>query len=84
MQRCHEAPANTRAIDAFSPACASEITRRTPSRPRSLEAAQERGPEHLVFGVADVDAEHLAVPVDGHRGGHDDGAADDAVVDCGP
>ena len=38
------------------------------------EGAQERGPEHFVFGVADVDAEHLAVAVDGDRGGHDDGA----------
>ena len=38
------------------------------------EGAQERGPEHFVFEVADVEAEHFAVAVDGDGGGHDDGA----------
>jgi hypothetical protein len=35
LQRCQAAPENTRAIAALSPAWASEITRRTPLRPRS-------------------------------------------------
>jgi hypothetical protein len=43
--------------------------------------AQERGPEHFVLRVADVDAEHLPVTVAGHPGGHQDGAGDDPVVD---
>ena len=45
-----------------------------PAEATVLEAAQECGPEHLVLGVADIDAEHLAVTVHGDAGGHDDGA----------
>ena len=57
-------------------------------QPHAAEApvsqrAQERGPEHLVFAVADIDAEHFTVAVDGDRGGDDDGAGDDAMVVAG-
>jgi hypothetical protein len=38
-------------------------------RPRA-RSAQERSPEHAVFGVSDLDAEHLTVAVAGHAGGH--------------
>ena len=55
-------------IAAFRPSWASEITRRTPPSPRVFERAQERRPERLVFGVADVDAEHLTVALGGHPG----------------
>ena len=48
-----------------------------------MRHSEERGPEHLVLAVADVDAEHLPVAVGGHTGGHDHGAGDDAVVDAG-
>ena len=33
-QRCHAAPVSTVLIACFSPSCASEITSRTPVRPR--------------------------------------------------
>lgn len=36
LHRCHDAPTSTLGIDAFNPACASEITSLTPLRPRSL------------------------------------------------
>ncbi len=38
-----------------------------------LERAQEATPERLGFGVADVAAQDLPVPISGDPGGHDDG-----------
>lgn len=37
-----------------------------PETASSFGLRQEGGPERLVFAVADVDAEHLAVPIGGH------------------
>ena len=51
-----------------------------PAEAPVLEAAEERGPEHLVFAVTDVDAEHLAVAVDRHRGGDDHRPRHDPVL----
>ena len=48
-----------------------------------LERAQEGGPERAVLGVADGEAEHLAVPVGGHAGGDDHGLGDHSPVDPG-
>lgn len=48
-----------------------------------MRHSEERGPEHLVLAVADVDAEHLPVLVGGDAGGDHDGAGDDPVVDPG-
>jgi hypothetical protein len=42
-----------------------------PTQPAGLQRPQESGPERLVLGVADVDAEHLAAAF----GGDDDGLA---------
>jgi hypothetical protein len=49
LQRCQVAPENTRAIAAFRPACASEITRRTPPRPR-VRATDVRRHDHCPQG----------------------------------
>ena len=48
-----------------------------PGQATLLESAEEPAPEHLVFTVADVDAQHLAAAVGGHPGGDDDGHASD-------
>lgn len=40
------------------------------------QSAKERGPEHLVLAVTDVEAEHLPVAVCGHGGGDDHRARD--------
>ena len=83
LQRCQPAPANTRAIDAFSPAWASEITSRTPSRPAVRETCagtRSRTPR-LRCRRRRRRAPH------GHRrrdpGGDDHGARHDAVVVAG-
>jgi hypothetical protein len=54
-----------------------------PAQAAVFQRSQERGPEHLVFRVADVDTEHLAVTVGGHARGHHDSSGDDAMVDAG-
>ena len=43
------------------------------AEPALTQRPQEPAPEHLVFGVADVDAEHLTVTVGGDPGGDHDG-----------
>ena len=63
------------------------MTSCTPVEAAGAQALQERGPERAVLGVADVDAEHLAVAGrgdpggDDHRPGHDPAA--DAALDVG-
>jgi hypothetical protein len=47
------------------------------------ETAQELGPEHFVFGIANGDIQYLPVAVGGDRRGHDDGSRDDAVIFAG-
>ena len=47
------------------------------------QAAEEAGPERAVLAVADVEPEHLPVPVSGHAGRHDHGLGDDTVIDGG-
>ena len=59
MQRCH-GHASTRAIACLRPSWASETHRRTPSRPRRAQRAQELAPERLGLDLADVEADHLA------------------------
>ena len=54
-----------------------------PVQAAGLQRPQERGPERAVLGVADVEAEHLPVPVGADRGGHHDGLGDDPAVDAG-
>jgi hypothetical protein len=44
------------------------------------QARQEAPPEDLVFGVTDVEAEHLAHALGGHARGDHDGLGDDVVV----
>jgi hypothetical protein len=78
-------PCITRVIAATRPACWSEITNRTPPRPRFFSPArkprQEAPPEHLVLGVADVETEDLPAAVGGDTGGDHDGLGDhDAVL----
>jgi len=51
--------------------------------PAGLEGAQESGPEGAVLGVADGEAEHLAVPVGGDPGGDHDGLGDHPPVHPG-
>src|SRR5690606_31046457 len=40
------------------------------AQPAGLERPQERAPERLGFGVADVDAEYLPATLGAHPGGH--------------
>jgi hypothetical protein len=51
----------------------AEMTGRTPGQTTLLQRAQERAPEHVAFGVADIDAEDFpaAGPVT-PEGDHDD------------
>ena len=54
-----------------------------PVQPAGLQRPQERGPERSVLAVADVEPEHLPVPVRADRGGDHDGLGDDPPVDPG-
>jgi len=52
------------------------MTSRTPARPAFLQVGEEAAPEHLVLGVADVEAEDFAAAVGGDSGGDDHGHRD--------
>jgi hypothetical protein len=52
-------------------------------KPASLQAAQERGPEGTVFGVAHVQAEHLPAAISSHAGGDHHRAGDHPAVHPG-
>ena len=56
-------------IAACSPAWASQMTSWTPVRPRAFSAARNAVQNAPSSAVADVDAQHLPVPVGGHPGG---------------
>jgi hypothetical protein len=51
-----------------------------PGQSSLLQREQEPAPEHFVFAVADVEAQHLAVAVGGDAGGDDHGLGDHLVV----
>ena len=63
LQRCQLAPASTLWDRGLQPGVSVGDDQAHPGEATILEAAQERGPEHFVLGVADIDAEHLAVTV---------------------
>src|SRR5215210_6611134 len=74
-QRWWAAPWKQRRSAATSPACWSEITSRTPDRPRrraGLQVGQECPPERLLLAVPDGQAEHLAAAGGGDPGGDHD------------
>ena len=79
-QRWCAAPWKQRPMAFTSPACWSEMTNLTPASPRVRKRAQEAPPEHLVFGVADVEAQDLAVPIGPDPRGDDDGLGGHVVV----
>jgi hypothetical protein len=54
-----------------------------PGQAAGAQRPQERGPERAVLAVADLEPEHLPVPVGGHAGGDDDRLGDDPVIDAG-
>ena len=83
LQRCHDAPASTPWDRRFQPGMGVGDDQAHAAEAPVSQAAEERGPEHLVLGVADIDAEHLPIPVRGHAGGHDDSTGDDPMVDPG-
>ena len=56
-----------------SPSWASEMTRRTPPRPRLRSERKNSAQKRLGLAVADRQAEHLAVAGRGDPGGHHDG-----------
>jgi len=56
-------PGSTLATAALMPSRASEITSLTPRRPATGKLAQERGPERLGQGGADIKPENLAPSV---------------------
>lgn len=78
-QRCHAAPGKTSRAARTMPPCASEVTHRTPSRPRSRKPAQEALPAGVGLGVDAGEADHPADSVladgDGDGGGHRGGGA---------
>src|SRR3546814_8996070 len=54
-----------------------------PVHPAGLEGAQERGPERLRLGVADLEAEDFPAPVGGYADRDDDGLGDHPPSDAG-
>ncbi len=50
------------------------------AEPSGAQGPQEAAPEHLVFGVADVEAQDLSVPVGADPRGDDDGLGGDVMV----
>jgi hypothetical protein len=54
-----------------------------PAQTTGFEAAQERGPERTILGVADGEPQHLAPAVSADSGGHDHGLGDDPPIDSG-
>ena len=82
-QRCQPAPANTATIADLRPSWASEMTSCTPCSPRAFRDRRNAVQQALVLAVADVEPQHLAVPVGAHRGGHDNGLGDHSSVDPG-
>ena len=65
------------------PVWASEMTSWVPASPRALSERRNAVGERAVLRIADGEAEHLPVPIDGHPGGDDDGLGDHPAVDPG-
>src|SRR3954451_17750710 len=78
-ERCHDAPGNAAPIAETRPRWASEMTSRTPDRPRAVSERRNASQPRAVLVGAHVQAQHFttAVGVDAVRdqGMHVDGSA---------
>lgn len=63
-----------------SPWCWSEITRLDAAEASGAQGPQEAAPEHLVFGVTDVEAQDLSVPIGADPRRDDHGLGGHVVV----
>lgn len=82
-QRCQDAPWKATWIAEISPECASGDHQPNPAQTARLQRPEERRPERLGLGVADVEAEDLPGAVGGDADRHDDRLGDDLPPDAG-
>jgi hypothetical protein len=82
-QRCQAAPDQHRGDRGLQPGVGVGDDQLGAAQPTGLERAQERRPEGAVLGVADGEAEHLAVPVGRDPGSDYDRLGDHPAVDPG-